>query len=62
VESLYSYTVPEHRTLSQDGTTPMHYAARKGQIESIKALVAAGADVNAKDVSGLGQAVVAENT
>ncbi len=41
----------------QDGWTPLHWAARKGQTESIKALVAAGANINVKDVSGLQQNV-----
>ena len=32
----------------QDGQTPLHYAARNGSVSVIPALVAAGADVNAK--------------
>ncbi len=40
------------RKLSQDGWTPMHYAAHLGRTECVKTLVVAGADVNVMDVSG----------
>ena len=35
---------------SQYGTTPLHEAAIKGHTDIAKALVEAGADVNAKDM------------
>ncbi len=35
-----------------DGLTPLHLAAERGYTEAVEALLAAGADVNAKDVDG----------
>jgi hypothetical protein len=36
--------------------TPLHYAARNGQLEVVRALLDRGAAVDAKEVSGLGGA------
>ncbi|KAJ5693002.1 hypothetical protein N7462_002425 [Penicillium macrosclerotiorum] len=38
-------------TADEDGKTPLHYVARNSDGEALKALVAAGADINAKDAS-----------
>ena len=40
--------------LAQDGKTPLHRAARSGKEAMIKALLAAKADVHAKDEVGVG--------
>ena len=36
----------------QDGQTPLHWASDKGHLDVVKALVASGADVTAKDNVG----------
>ena len=35
-----------------DGTTPIHHAARTGQLAAVMLLLAKGAEVNAKDKQG----------
>ena len=42
-----------HRVASQ-GWTPLHAAAHQGRTATAEALMAKGADINAKDVSGRG--------
>ena len=42
----------------QDGWTPLHFAAQKGGDVAIKALVAAKADVHAKNNVRVGQGVM----
>ena len=42
------------RRVASQGATPLHLAARKGHTAMAEALMAKGADVNAKDVSGRG--------
>jgi ankyrin repeat protein len=37
---------------SEDGVTPLHYAARRGTSENIQALLDAGADAKAKSKEG----------
>lgn len=44
---------PQNRDLRAPlGATPLHYAATNGDIGPLKALLAAGADVNARDSEG----------
>ena len=42
----------------QNGFTPLHFAAQKGQEAKIEALVAAKADVHAKNNVRVGQGVM----
>lgn len=37
---------------TSDGKAPLHWASRRGQLQTVEALINAGADVNTKDESG----------
>jgi ankyrin repeat protein len=47
------------QTASDNGSTPAHASAFRGHENSLQALIAAKADVNAKDVDGLTPAMSA---
>ena len=51
---------PDFSLIDADGDTPLHRAASQGSLEIIKALLNAGADVDAKNDMGLKAASVAK--
>lgn len=49
------------RVVDEDGETPLHTAARKGRTEAVRALLKAGAEVNARDSKGNTPLTAAKN-
>lgn len=43
---------PDVNAINSDGTTPLHDAVLRGDVDIVKELVAHGADINAKATGG----------
>ncbi len=52
VATVVGAHVADVHAQDQTGETLLHKAAREGQVEEVKRLIAAGADVNVKNDSG----------
>ncbi|OHB65020.1 MAG: hypothetical protein A2Y76_09445 [Planctomycetes bacterium RBG_13_60_9] len=52
MKKLLDHSADVHATDKQSGCTPLHIASQKGRAEAARLLIAAGADVNAKDNQG----------
>ncbi len=47
---LFIYTTYQFAFDSMQGTTPLHLAAKQGNIETAKSLLCSGADINAQEI------------